>query len=64
MLKPHRHKEPMRQAICRAKAPRPEPVSLCEAVLGYTLIGVACAVGMMGAWMAFVYVWTVAGGGQ
>jgi hypothetical protein len=60
MLKPHRHKEPMRQAICRAKEPRPEPVSLCEAALAYSLIGIACCVGAWGAWMAFVYVWAIA----
>jgi len=60
MLKPHRHQEPVRQAICRAKDPDPEPVSLCEAALAYSLIGIACAIGMLCAWLAFVYVWAIA----
>ena len=60
MLKPHRHKEPARQAICNAKAPRPDPVSLCEALLAYSLIAVACAVGLWGGWMAFNFVWAIA----
>jgi hypothetical protein len=60
MLKPHRHQEPMRQAICKAKAPRPEPVSLCEAALAYSLIGIACAVGLWGTWLAIVYIWAIA----
>jgi hypothetical protein len=66
MLKPHRYlqvaarREALRRAICRAKAPRPEPVSLCEALMGYTLLAVACAVGLWGGWLAFVYVWAIA----
>jgi hypothetical protein len=66
MLKPHRYlqvaarREALRRAICRAKAPRPEPVSLCEAALAYSLIAVACCVGAWGAWLAFVYVWAIA----
>jgi hypothetical protein len=50
----------MRQAICKAKDPRPQPVSLCEAALAYSLIAVACVIGMLGAWLAFVYVWAIA----
>jgi len=60
MLKPHRHQEPMRQAICKAKEPRPQPVSLSEAVLGYSLIAVACAVGLWGGWLTVTFVWAIA----
>jgi hypothetical protein len=70
MLKPHRfletaaRREALRRAICRAncraKEPRPQPVSLCEAALAYSLIAVACAVGMLCGRLAFVYVWAIA----
>lgn len=58
MLKDHRHEERMRQVICKAMKQR-EPVSLSECVLGWTLIGIACAIGAWGGWLAFVYVWAI-----